>query len=170
MSILAILGGTPLWVWLVLAAAMGLGALQMRPREVRAPRVTVLPVAMAALSVASIFGAFGGMPWALAAWLLGFVAVAYGFDASASVRGAAWLPESGRLRVPGSRLPFLLIVGIFTVKYLAGVSVALRPLWSHDPAFAGGCSLLYGIFSGAFWGRARALRRLVRTDSLAVAA
>lgn len=161
--LIAILQHTPAWVWGLFAGLIALGLWQTREREMSLARVTILPLAMVALSLSGVFSAFGHFPVALGGWAAGVgAALAFGRQFVA-VRGASWSPQSATLRVPGSWLPLVLIVGLFSVKYVAGVSLALHPRLAADAVFAGLMSLAYGSFSGLFLARGLALRRLARS-------
>lgn len=157
---LAILSHTPVWVWTLLAALVALGAYQARDREMTLLRVTVLPLVLIALSVSGVLSAFGVFPIAIGGWLAGVgVALALGKRFVVS-RGARWSAETGRLHVPGSWLPLVLILSLFCLKYAAGVTLAMHPAMAHDATFAGLCGLAYGGFSGLFLARAMGLRGL----------
>ena len=157
---IGILQHTPVWVWGLFAALVALGLWQTRDREMTLIRVTVLPLALIALSLSGVFNAFGHLPIALGAWAAGVgAALALGRQFVA-VRGARWSAEAGLLHVPGSWLPLVLIVGLFCIKYFAGASLALHPALATDNTFAGLCSLAYGSFSGLFLARALSIRSL----------
>lgn len=158
--LIAILQHTPVWVWGLLTALIAFGLAQTRDREVTLARVTVLPLVLVALSLSGVFSAFGHFPLAAGAWATGIgTALAFGREFVA-VRGARWSAQAVRLHVPGSWLPLVLMVGLFGVKYVAGVSLAMHPALATDPGFAGLCSLAYGGFSGLFLARALSLRSL----------
>lgn len=159
---IAVVQHTPVWVWGLLAGLIAVGLSQTRDREVSLARVTILPLVMIALSLAGVFNAFGHAPIALGGWAAGVgTALMFGRQFIA-VRGASFARRTATLHVPGSWLPLTLIVGLFTVKYFAGASLALQPGLSADPAFAGAISLAYGGFSGLFLARGLALRDLAR--------
>ncbi len=155
-----ILMHTPLWVWLLLMALVGLGLAQTRDREVSLARVTVLPLVMVALSLTGVLGAFRHLPIALLAWAVGIAGALVLAPRLVQVRGASWSSTTGRLHLPGSWLPLCLFTGLFTLKYAAGVNLALHPQLASDSLFAGACCLAYGAFSGLFLGRALPLRAL----------
>jgi hypothetical protein len=160
MMIISILEHTPARIWGLLALLVALGLSQTRSREMSLLRITVLPAVLLALSLTGVVSAFGHVPVALAAWVAG-VTAALGLGRRAvAVRGAAWSAERGLLQVPGSWLPLVLIVGLFLIKYMAGVSLVLNPALATDLLFAPLCSLAYGAFSGLFLARALSLRSL----------
>ena len=157
---IAIVQHTPVWVWGLLSALVWLGLSQTRPRDVSLLRVTILPLAMIALSLSGVFSAFGHFPVALGGWAAGVGAALAFVRQAVAVRGASWSRETATLRVPGSWLPLGLILALFLIKYAAGVSLALHPALATDASFAGACSLAYGVFSGLFMARALSLRSL----------
>jgi len=150
MTLLAILQGTPIRIWILLAGLVVLGLTQVRPRTLGAVRAAALPAALFMLSLAGVATSFGLGAATLAAWMAGA-----GLAFSLAPR---WLPRAegrwsdtlDRVHVAGSWLPLLLIVGLFTIKYAAGASLALHPEEASDAAFAAPFCLAYGLFAGAF--------------------
>jgi hypothetical protein len=157
---IAIVQHTPVWVWGLLTALVAFGVSQTRTREMTVLRVTILPIVMIALSASGVFSAFGHFPVALGGWAAGVGAVLVFARNAISVRGASWSPETGRLHVPGSWLPLGLMLGLFSIKYFAGVQLAMHPALATDTAFAGLISFAYGAFSGLFLARGLSLRSL----------
>ena len=166
----AILQHTPLWVWGLLVALTALGLSQARTREVTLARVTILPLAMAALSASGVLGAFGPSAPAIGAWLAALGAMlAFGRHAVAA-RGASWSARTARLTVPGSYLPLALILGLFVVKYAVGVNLALHPELARDAGFAAVIGAVYGLFAGMFLARSMSLRALAKAEPTPLAA
>jgi uncharacterized membrane protein len=155
-----ILSRTPLWVWGLLAGLVVLGLTQVRRREAGLPRVTILPVAMAALSLSGIVSAFGAAPAVLSAWLVAAVLAAALVMRRAVPAGTTFDAGTRRFTLPGSWVPLLLILGIFVTKYAVNVATAMQPGLKLEPLFALGITTLYGIFSGLFAGRTLRLVRL----------
>ena len=149
----------------LLLMLIALGVWRLRDRQISLGRLTVLPLVLLGLSLSGVFSAFGHAPIALGGWAAGIaVALACGLHLF-SMQGAAWIGASAKLHVPGSWAPLDLMIGLFIVKYIAGISLAMDTALSSDPAFAGPTSLAYEIFSGFFLARALALRRLARRRS-----
>lgn len=150
MNLLSILAGTPLYVWLLLAALIALGASQLRRRELAPARVLLVPLILMAWSGAGAAANFGWHAQPVLAWLAG-VAVAVPLARHVLPRPrAAWLADAGRYRVEGSPWPLVLIVGIFLLKYVAGVALAIHPAFATQPSFALGFSAAFGLFAGIF--------------------
>jgi hypothetical protein len=166
--ITSILQHTPVWVWALLGALLALGLSQTRTREVSKTRATLLPLAMVCLSISSVMGSLGQLPVAAAAgWIAGFVVAVRLLAPMVAAHGATWSAETEHFRVPGSWVPVTLIAGLFVLKYAAGAGMAILPSLATNSVFAGTLSLVYGVFAGLFWGRARSLRALVRDAGLA---
>lgn len=69
---------------------------------------------MIVLSVAGVLGAFGRIPLAWVARAAG-AGLSMAFAGQVAVRGATRSTQPGHLRVPGSFIPVLLIIGIFVI-------------------------------------------------------
>ncbi|MEO6033572.1 MAG: DUF6622 family protein [Burkholderiaceae bacterium] len=164
MFLIDIIKYTPLWVWGLLAALLVLGGSQARDREVGIARVTLLPLAMIALALYGVVGAFGAHPAPLTAWALGVAAALILGARLVAPRGARRLPTGARLHVRGSWLPLALIVSIFIVKYTVGVSLAMHPELARANGFDALASLAYGGFSGLFLARGLALWKVSRLE------
>lgn len=158
---------TPSWVWGLLTALLALGATQLARRQAGMLRVGIMPIAMTLFALYGLATAFAGSHlWigTLALWLA---------TAAAGTALALWRwpnPPAGtrfdaltaRFELPGSVRPLALIVGIFLLKYLVGVELALQPAQAHDPGFALGVAALYGACTSLFAARLVRLWRLSR--------
>ncbi|HVL09710.1 MAG TPA: DUF6622 family protein, partial [Burkholderiaceae bacterium] len=162
-ALVPILRNTPTWVWGLLAGLLALGISQLRDRTASVARVSLLPLAMTILSVSGTFSALGGTPHRVIAILAWLVAAALAFALTLLARGrnaAQYDPARGVYRLPGSAVPLLLIVGIFLVKYVVGVDLAMAPQLVQDTTYVLCVAALYGAFTGVFVGRASRLWRL----------
>lgn len=167
--IMSVLQNTPVWVWILAAVLVRLGALQTRDRTVFPWLTAAVPILFIALSLSGVVRGAGGSGAAapavaavsLTAWLAGFAGVWSLGHRRLGVHGARWLEAERRIHVPGSWLPLFLMVGLFALRYLSAVAAALAPALSRDPRYLVGCNLIFGAFAAVFWIRARSLRRLV---------
>jgi hypothetical protein len=160
-AISRILSNTPLWVWGLLAALVGLGLSQARDRRASLARVSLMPLSMAAFGLWGTVSAFGSSP--LLAQALGVWTLAAGLACAllAPTRASASYDAATRTyTLPGSLVPLALILAIFAIKYVVGVELAMAPRLVQDPQYALTVAALYGAATGMFVGRAARLWRL----------
>lgn len=157
--LLQILSHTPTWVFALFAALLLLGLQQRVPRRVTLRRTLLMPLVMGGLGLSGVLSAFGTTAAALT-WAAVALAVALALGRRPAPAGSAWLPAERCFHVPGSVLPLLLMLAVFSTKYAAAVLLAMHPAWAQDSAAALGLSAFYGLAGGVFLGRAARLWRL----------
>jgi len=81
--------------------------------------------------------------------------------------GVRYLPTEQRFVLPGSAVPLVLMMGVFSTRFAAGMVLALHPARLHDTDTLLLLGLLYGAFSGMFAGRAGRLIVLAQRSRLA---
>jgi hypothetical protein len=160
---------TPAWVWLILAGLIALGLLQARDHVVPRARVIVQPVALGALSLWAVAGAFGLHAMVEGPWLAGVLlglAVTRVFHLPRRVQA---LPD-GRFAIGGSLIPLAMLMAVFFMRYAVNVSIAIAPALKTDAGFAAVVALLYGVPAGLIAGRAlRILAQRVTAGQLEAA-
>jgi hypothetical protein len=144
---------TPVWVWFLLAFLLYRGFIASLDREVAFRKTFIIPVVMLVLAMQGIVSGFGASLFAAPVWLA--------FLAMGSM--LAWLmvdpsgmqvyPDRGTIRLRGSWIPMMLMMGIFLTKYVVGVTLAMHPELRQDPVFTATICALYGLFSGIFIGK-----------------
>ncbi|MGE5337853.1 MAG: DUF6622 family protein [Gemmatimonadota bacterium] len=160
----------PLSAFVILAALIALGILQSFPRRVSVRRTVLLPAAFLSLSLFGVMSSFGTLPEALLAWVAGVAAALVALHGRVDVSSVRYEPRERRFIVPGSWAPLALMMGLFAVKFVVGASLARQPALATVPTFAIAASAAYGLFSGAFLGRALALWSLIRRSGELLAA
>jgi hypothetical protein len=158
-----ILAGTPLWVWFLLAGLLWLGIGMLKGATIGASRMAIMPVAMTGLSLWGTISAFSQSAmfgYVLLVWAVAAVVLAAAVGRMAPPAGTAYDASARSFTVPGSWVPLALIMGIFLVKYVVGVEVAMQPTLAHDGTYSLTYGAIYGVFSGIFTGRAIRLGRL----------
>ena len=165
---IAIVQHAPRWVWFLLVGLLALGVSLSFPRRITLRRAVLVPIALLTLSLYSVVSVFAQAPLALAAWASGIAAALALTSALDLWRGIRWSAADARLAVPGSWLPMLLIVGLFSVKFGVGVRLAMGPGLALDPGFAATLGMLYGTFSGLFLGRGVAMWQVGHRRALAI--
>jgi len=167
--LLQIIAHTPRWVFAVFALLVWIGSKQLLAGRVSLTRVTIVPIAMAGLSVYGVLSAFGDSPMALAGWAVA-AAVAVALVLRRPLPAATRYDAATRsFHVAGSAVPLALMMGIFLTKYVVGVQIALHPELAHHHNFALAIGTLYGAFSGIFTGRTLRLWKLAMRRDRAIA-
>ncbi len=160
--LLQILIHTPLWVWAMLLGLLTLGLWQRQTRRVRRAQILALPLVLLALGVWSMAAAFVALPLAFATWLTALGATAAWARRWAPPAAARWLEAEQKLQLPGSWLPLVIILVVFSLRYSTGVSLALHPEWRAALAVQMPLACAFGALSGLFLGRALGLLAVTR--------
>lgn len=159
--LIEILRHTPPWVWGVLAVLLGLGVMQLRPRDVPAWQPGVLPLVLFALGLSTLWPLLHAHAWSALPWVAGLaLSAGFGWRLGAPA-GARWNAASQRLHRPGSVVPLGVMLAVFLLKYAAGVGTALAPEVARQPAAVAALALMSGVLGGWFSGRSAALLALV---------
>lgn len=151
----------PMWPFVLLVVLLMMGLSFSRERLVSARAVTIIPVVMVLVSLSAVRSAFGLQPLTAAAWMVGLATAALVTVAGRWPRGVTWNPGARRLRVPGSWVPLMLFIGIFTSRFAVGTVQAMHLPILADPGFVASMALVYGAFSGVFLGRSIVMWRAV---------
>jgi len=158
-NLLMIVSNTPLWVFGLLAGLTLLGVKQLRLRPLSPQRLVLLPLAMGTWSLMSLTDK-STLP------LLCYL--------GAAVMGTALMllmprrivrREQGLYLVPGSPLPLVLMLSIFTLHYVSGVLQARAPELLTTPGLLLGSSAAYGALSGLLIGRMLAIVLAARSGA-----
>jgi hypothetical protein len=158
--LIQILKHTPLWVWAVLTALVALGLWQSRQRHVRRSQLLALPLVLLMLGLWPMAPGFVARPLVAGAWLLALLVAAQLGRRLPTPAAARWLAAEERLQLPGSWVPLVIILCIFSLRYATGVSLALHPEWRSMLSAQLPLALAFGTLSGIFLGRALGLRAL----------
>lgn len=156
-----ILSHTPVWVWGLLAALLLLGLSQTRDRWVSPARLRRMPWVFVAFSVWSTINAFGWQLSAVAGFLVGArftLHVLQGHE----VRPAPAIPmplgvDKGSVFVPGSWMPLAVMMLIFVIKYISGVTLAMVPGLATQGSAVLSVSLLNGALAVILLARSQRL-------------
>jgi hypothetical protein len=158
-----IVAQTPVWVWGLLAGLLTLGLSQVSSRTATLRRVTIMPVVMTVFSLSGTVTAFGNSPQfatVLLVWAAATAAVVAVIASMSPDAGTTYDRASRSFALPGSWIPFALILAIFLTKYAVGIELAMQPRLAADSQFSLIVATLFGLFSGIFTGRAARLWRM----------
>ena len=149
-----ILAHTPTWVFGLFIGLVALGMQQTRERVASLQRMALLPLAMLGLSFYGVWGTFNGSALGAACWLGAVLSVALVCLRFDFARGVHYVAETRSFVMPGSWLPLALMMGIFFTKYGVGIALARHGGLREVDGFVAAVSLVYGFWSGMFFGRA----------------
>jgi hypothetical protein len=157
-----IISNTPKWVFVLFFVLLAFGISQMRTQIKSRNRVLILPIVLLILSIAGVTSAFGISFMPIAAWTVGYIALAVFIKKGLAAAGSLYDSATRKITVTGSPIPLILMMSIFFLKYFVGASMAMKVNFTNDATFPIVVSLLYGTFSGAFAGRALRLLKLAK--------
>lgn len=157
-----IITNTPIWVFILFFFLVLLGLSQTRDRKVSLNKVMILPIVMLLLSFVGVLSAFGINFNSLLAYLSGLL---FGILLNIKLnfpRNSTYSEAEKLFFIKGSFVPFILIMAIFFTKYFVGVVSAKDLPFIYSIYFSLIISLLYGFFSGIFFGRIFVLRKILK--------
>lgn len=159
------LSHVPTWVYGVFVLLLALGLLFTRGRAVHPVATSLTALGFGGYSLYGVVGSFGASSAHILPWAVGMSLSAFPGRSCFGPSGLARATNSPRVLVPGSAWPLALMMGIFAVKFLAGVARATHwPVGTHA-AFAPTACLLLGLLSGGFTARALEVRRFVKATA-----
>jgi hypothetical protein len=164
--LIEIIKHTPTWVFVLFFVLLALGYFQSKDRVMKRGSVSILPLAMVALSFYGVLSAFGAAPLGLVSWIIGGAAAVWVGVTFALPRGVTYSIETRSFTVPGSWLPLVLMMAIFFIKYAVGVTLARQLSIVGMSGFIGVVSLCYGFLSGLFLARAFVIWRAAKPVGL----
>ena len=155
-SPLDIVTHTPAAVWGALALLVLFGLRQTRTQRLSAGRVWLVPALVGAASLAGALRGFAGAGEMLtgASWAAGAV-LGFLSNRSLDLPRRVSANADGSFTIGGSVAPLLLFVGVFMVRYVVNVALAIHPALAHDPLAAGGAAIAYGLTAGLLAARSR---------------
>lgn len=152
----------PTWVFAVLALLMGLGFVQSRPRLVAPAVIRGVALGLLAYSAWGVISSFGLHAAVVTAWVTGIGISAVLGRSIFAPRGMSVDAAANKVRVPGSWLPMVLLMGIFSLKFGVGYSAGTGAPIAWDSPAAIAIALSLGLLSGAFFARASAVVAVAR--------
>lgn len=157
---LQILSHTPVFVFVLFFVLLIFGFQQTRNRKVKPVVAFILPIFMVLLSANGVITTFGLELAAIELWLIGLVVITVALYKLVPLKGAHYVEPERKLFIPGSWIPFVVIMAIFFTKYAVAVLVAMQVPWVQQFGFMLGLSFVYGGFSGYFTSRAFMLTKV----------
>ncbi len=152
-TIVAAIAHTPFWVFPVIAFVLGMGARHLRARTLSPRTLFVMPLIIAAASIANAATTDLDAAHAFAAWIpsaaLGLV---IGWTLAPRPLGID--RQEGQIFIAGSAQPLLIIVALVMLRYTFGYLYGRWPELHGNPTYAAelvaGGALLAGVTAGRY--------------------
>lgn len=148
-----ILSGTPWWVWALAVYFINMGYQATKPRTVPLLRLAILPTLFFYLSLQNLLHAFNFGPLTIATWasaLICGISLGWWRNKRTPIQVDQ---QKKQVHLPGSWIPLILVIGIFSIKYYFGYTQATNPQRFKDPLFELTTLSLTSLFSGFFCGQ-----------------
>ncbi|MQR00323.1 DUF6622 family protein [Glaciimonas soli] len=149
----AILHGTPLWVWGILALLVSRGLAATNPNTVTTMRLLLLPLAFSlwtAYSLSHMTEITLPMLTALTSGLL--LGATVGWRLYAGMEGFHYDRENQLIHRPGTWLMLIVSLFSFLLKFSLAISLARNAALVADPRFVLINGALVGLSCGLLWG------------------
>lgn len=153
MSITNIIQNTPVWVFILLFMLLYLGYSQSKDREVNIYRVYILPSVIIGLSLFGMFSTFDISFTSLNLWFVSMALCAVFTMKKISSKNISYDKNKKTFKITGSWIPMILILVIFSIKYLIGFISATNPEFLDNINFIYLVSIIYGLINGVFLAR-----------------
>lgn len=163
-GIIAALAHTPLWVWPLFAVMLWLGARNVSTRERALAPMFALPAIVLAIGLFEIATSSADLTLAIPAFAVSLalgVAIGWNLVPGDVVRRR----EQGRVLVPGSAAPLLIVIALLVLRYAMGYTYGRWPELRSDPALTLEFGATGALLAGILWGRALRLVQIYRRPS-----
>ncbi|MFZ6755052.1 DUF6622 family protein [Undibacterium sp. Dicai25W] len=144
-----ILTHTPLWVWFILLFLVSRGMKASKDRVMSFKSMVILPVFMLLWSLQGIYQHFGMQAAVIVCWSTGCL-LGLGLIFVFGNKQAMSLLPDGQLHMRGSWKPMILLLTMFSIKYVENVIVAMKPALKTEIGFVSTTCLIYGLMNGLF--------------------
>lgn len=159
------LASVPVWVPVLLLGLVFVGYRQSLPRTVKPMTLVAVALAMSGLSLYGVIGSFGAELPALLAWAAGYAVTLLLGARRFGSHGMSAIGAS--VRIPGSWVPLVLILAIFSARFALGFAAGVQSPVLHQAGFIAAMSAVLGMLSGGFGARALAVHRYAAAASAA---
>jgi hypothetical protein len=147
---LSILQHTPLWVFAVFALLVVLGAQALRPRTISVWRLPAIPLVFIVWGLITLATRSIESPVLFLAWLIAGAAGLLLAWRTVRLDRLAIDRHRGQVQVPGSRVPLVRNLVIFSVKYVLTAAIAISP--DHRDSLLLWNFAVSGLMAGYFMG------------------
>lgn len=153
MTILAIITGAPIWVWVIFVYLLIVGIKLTRPSVVPFFVVSIAPFIVLGWSFSSVYQKFLAHWPLLILWSCVFAVGTIIGQYLMNKTGFSFDPQTKLFHIPGSWMPFFIFLAFFSVKYTLGATYTLMPEMQTNLALMGFDVAISALLAGMLWGR-----------------
>jgi hypothetical protein len=143
---------TPIWVWPLILVVLWLGARNLRAHERPLASLYVLPVVLLVFAIVNLASSHADLTLAIPASVAG-LAIGGAIGWNLVPRTASAIRGAGRIHVPGSAAPLLVVIAAVILRYVIGYTYGRWPELRADPALAIEFGATGALLAGIVWGR-----------------
>ncbi len=155
------LAHTPLWVWPLFAIVLFFGARNLWPRERPLAPLFILPAILLAFTLYNLTASSADLTLVILAFAVSF-AIGIGVGWNLVPTDVVALKGQGRVRVPGSVAPLLVVIAVIVLRYVMGYTYGRWPELRANSALAVEFSATGALLAGIVWGRILRLAQISR--------
>jgi hypothetical protein len=150
---------TPLWVYPLILIVLILGARNLQTRERPLAPLFILPVILLIFASVNLAASSAALTLVLPAFAVS-LAIGGAIGWNLVPRDVVAVRGQGRVRVPGSIAPLLIVIAAVILRYAIGYIYGRWPELRADPALALEFSATGALLAGIVWGRILRLARI----------
>jgi prepilin signal peptidase PulO-like enzyme (type II secretory pathway) len=143
---------TPVWVFPLIVLVLWLGARNLQNRERPIAALYVLPLILLILAVVNLASSRANLILVIPAFVAS-LAIGAAIGWNLVPRNTTAIQGQGRIRVPGSVVPLLMVIAAIILRYAIGYIYGRWPELRTDPTLALEFSATSALLAGVVWGR-----------------
>ena len=151
-EIVAAIKHTPVWVFPLIVFVLWLGARNLGTRQRALPALYVLPAILLIFALDNLLSNRAGLALAVPAFIVS-LAIGIGVGWNLVPRGVTAIRAAGKVEVPGSVAPLLVVIAAVILRYAMGYTYGRWPALRADPALTLEFSATGALLAGIVWGR-----------------
>ncbi len=147
------LKSTPIWVYLLFFYCIFIGVISRKDGVVSIYKMLIMPIVFTYMSVETLYLKFGIHYLSVGTFVVALMLGLFMGLLQAKLQGVSVDKEKKLVAIPGSNLPLILILIIFSSKYYFGYELDANPNIANNTTFEIALLVVSGMTAGLFAGR-----------------
>ncbi|MBP9765210.1 hypothetical protein KBD08_02645 [Candidatus Babeliales bacterium] len=147
MFIIDIVSNTPIYVWFLFAYLLIIGLKATKTRTIWVPQLFTIPIILTFIRFHKLW--LLGPIYTLIPWIIG---IHFGVTAGVTNKTMEFIIEKNSVRLKGSYATLIILLTLFSIKYIINVMHDLYPLWYEQYGFLD--TVVTFLFAGYSFGKA----------------